>query len=232
MSQLDLDEEEPARVIGALDMYGNPACWSWPLPDVYAFRDTRAAEAFLRWWNRLCAVCEADSSLVLDHDHETEWIRGYICQSCNGLEAYADDDADVFGRYRIRNPASMLGVRVAYSVARRPLMPSVAQQRVVVIRRQPRTDIKLERAASPSARKGDRARLIAVNLRAARERARLSQRETAELMRKRGRPFHQQTIARIERGQQDLTVDEAAAIAEIYGVTVGEIIGDPQNIPV
>lgn len=48
----------------------------------------------------------------MDHDHSTALVRGFLCLSCNTAEGHIDFGALV--KYRLRYPAAILGVRVAY----------------------------------------------------------------------------------------------------------------------
>lgn len=207
-----------------LDLQGDPACWDWPLPDIYAFRDDESAEAFLRWWNRLCAICEADENLVLEHDHATGLIRGYACPRCNGLEAYATEPDDVFARYRQRNPASMLGLRIPYSSAKLPMKPSAARRRVVVLRHQPDGGAQRQMEIMGETQKQANRR-IANNVRAARIAAGYSQRELGEMMAKFGKRMPQQVVTRIEAGKRQLSIGEGVAIAELFGTDLDEFFG-------
>lgn len=45
----------------------------------------------------------------------------------------------------------------------------------------------------------------------------------ADLAEKMGAPFHPQTVHRIERGQRQVGVGEAAALAEIFGISLAEL---------
>lgn len=91
-----------------------PACWSWPVPDVPAFADEDRAERFLLDWHDFrCAICGfPDFDLVLDHDHVTGLARGRLCRSCNIAEGIGS--APVVLKYRKRHPASILGIGVVY----------------------------------------------------------------------------------------------------------------------
>jgi len=61
----------------------------------------------------MCAICGGTGDLVDDHDHETGLVRGRLCRFCNAKEGHADNDG-IFGKYRERNPASILGISVRY----------------------------------------------------------------------------------------------------------------------
>jgi len=77
-----------------------------------AFR--MAERLLLDWQNGRCAVC-GDRLRALDHDHETALIRGYLCRFCNAGEGRGGYEPEhPFSRYRERNPAIILGIRVRY----------------------------------------------------------------------------------------------------------------------
>jgi len=111
-----------------------PACWKWKPPtdaDMDRLRrkwrreaPALAARADETEWRRLlmidwqkdrCGICGYRwDRQVIDHDHETGLIRGYLCRSCNTLEGnrgYVDNE---FTRYRERNPASICGYHDYY----------------------------------------------------------------------------------------------------------------------
>jgi hypothetical protein len=52
--------------------------------------------------------------LVLDHDHNSGWIRGLLCDDCNKAEGRARDTDDVFARWRACPSAAIIGIRVVY----------------------------------------------------------------------------------------------------------------------
>jgi len=49
---------------------------------------------------KVCSVCLGARSLrlVVDHDHKTDEIRGWLCDKCNLALGYLGDDADTINR--------------------------------------------------------------------------------------------------------------------------------------
>ncbi|GAA3957570.1 hypothetical protein GCM10023085_45080 [Actinomadura viridis] len=92
-----------------------PDCWSWPVPEPREYAsEEEACDALSAWQHgRGCAVCGDPSGLVQDHDHTTGLVRGKLCHTCNVKEGKGSTRAP-FTRYRERNPASILGVKVRY----------------------------------------------------------------------------------------------------------------------
>lgn len=117
---------EPARQkIDAWRAGHQAACTSWEMTREFRRAAQRiAAEPNWRmrsrcgwvllrdWQQERCAVCAATDPLVLDHDHDTALVRGWLCRDCNHLEGMCDHSA--FDRYRERPPAVILGVRAVY----------------------------------------------------------------------------------------------------------------------
>lgn len=68
--------------------------------------------------------------------------------------------------------------------------------------------------------------LIAERLRVARERAGLSQGQSAKLL-----AMHRPTISEIEAGRRRVAADELIRFADIYGVSVGWLAGTKANEP-
>jgi len=66
-------------------------------------------------------------------------------------------------------------------------------------------------------------RRTADNLRAARERAGLSQPAVAGRMQESGFPYSQQAVTRIESGSRKVATEELIELARIYGVTLDEL---------
>jgi len=67
------------------------------------------------WQAKRCAACGVTRPLDADHNHDTGYLRGLLCHSCNMREAYAWADNPLFGRYRLRPPAVILGVLIRWS---------------------------------------------------------------------------------------------------------------------
>ncbi|MFJ9101269.1 endonuclease domain-containing protein [Streptomyces sp. NPDC102405] len=68
--------------------------------------------ALAAWHDDRCAVCGfRDAHMVRDHDHDTYYVRGLLCRSCNGLEPH---DNGLFEKYRSRPPVQILGIRLRY----------------------------------------------------------------------------------------------------------------------
>lgn len=103
------------------------ACWDWPVEPWHRRRARLAAQCeyleqcerlarslLADWQEERCAVCGGRRvRLVLDHDHATGLVRGLLCASCNICEGSAALGS-ALGRYRSRNPASILGLRIRY----------------------------------------------------------------------------------------------------------------------
>lgn len=86
-----------------------PACWYWPVPDEGYWA---TPTAIYRWQEGRCAICAAMAGM-LDHDHSTELIRGWLCGNCNAAEGHPTRDGRIVN-YRNRPPAAILGVQRSY----------------------------------------------------------------------------------------------------------------------
>ena len=51
-------------------------------------------EAVLARYN-CCEICGTTKDLVLDHDHEHNYVRGLLCRNHNSLIGFAKEDEDV-----------------------------------------------------------------------------------------------------------------------------------------
>jgi hypothetical protein len=60
-----------------------------------------------------CAVCEERKELLVDHDHDTGWVRGLLCNRCNTTEG--QKDWPWLRAYRENPPAKRIGLKVRYS---------------------------------------------------------------------------------------------------------------------
>lgn len=149
---LDLGgQEHPAWFLPAHHSR-EPACWEWDASPSAVGRlrqellDERAARApagtssralakaldwelLIVWHQKRCAMCGQVVRLVMDHDHESGFLRGLLCVVCNIGEGHHSetrtrrasmgdlDDPPNFSyqRYRDVSPASILGVRHRYA---------------------------------------------------------------------------------------------------------------------
>lgn len=95
-----------------------PAWKSWALPDgptnVNAWQDDRCAMCGTE--RRPCPTCgqQRGKGLVEDHCHRTGLRRGYLCRSCNVLEASSAGDAWIGWRAG-DNPCAALGEFEVYT---------------------------------------------------------------------------------------------------------------------
>lgn len=48
--------------------------------------------------NGICSICFKEVRLVLDHDHGTGLVRGWVCRQCNAALAIFDEDPGAMGR--------------------------------------------------------------------------------------------------------------------------------------
>ncbi|MGC4989901.1 endonuclease domain-containing protein [Nocardia salmonicida] len=93
-----------------------PACWYWAVPEEGYWASPKA---IYQWQDGQCAICAepwergGNWGMVLDHDHNTGLIRGWLCRNCNAAEGHPTVDGRRLN-YRRRSPAAMLGVRRSY----------------------------------------------------------------------------------------------------------------------
>ncbi len=48
--------------------------------------------------NNKCKVCNIETKLVVDHDHQTNLVRGLLCHHCNTLLGMAKDSPQILER--------------------------------------------------------------------------------------------------------------------------------------
>jgi hypothetical protein len=94
-----------------------PAFCFWLMPDEDPLYEEWPNE--LRAWHRgRCAMCQVtdwyDNSLVLDHDHDTGKIRGYLCRGCNSSEGHGNDSPQMAAWRAGLTPAAVLGIDELY----------------------------------------------------------------------------------------------------------------------
>lgn len=119
-------------------MNDEPACASWGVPD----GDVDLWE----WQDNRCGICGYLYDLVLDHDHDTGLLRGYLCRSCNRREGLGHD-APAFVAWREGvNSAALLGIREVY-------IDPFTRDAVIRSRRAPSADV-LRRGAEAAGRIG------------------------------------------------------------------------------
>lgn len=70
----------------------------------------------------------------------------------------------------------------------------------------------------------DAEKMVTRRLAELRNDAHWSQTDLASFMEERGWPWHQQTVGRVEHGQQSLRVGELADLADLFGVPAGDLL--------
>ncbi len=53
------------------------------------------AEAFLENRLGICEICKENSLLVVDHNHKTNKVRGFICSHCNSAIGYIRENIKI-----------------------------------------------------------------------------------------------------------------------------------------
>lgn len=95
---------------------GEPACWQWlgePSPHLpLAPKNLPEMEV---WQAGRCACCGEVTPLVVDHDHWSGFVRGFLCRDDNRSDGGPQRQAE--GRmagYRQKHPAGWFGLRIVY----------------------------------------------------------------------------------------------------------------------
>lgn len=72
----------------------------------------RVREQLVRELGGRCAICQQAYPVVVDHDHESGLVRGYLCRWCNtAVEHCVHISGCAFGEYLDDPPAGSLGAR-------------------------------------------------------------------------------------------------------------------------
>lgn len=96
-----------------------PICWDWLVTSEQHYRVAMIHRQggpwplFVEWHDGRCAICgERPETLVEDHDHNTNLVRGLLCGFCNNREGRQQDG--ISEQYRLRPPAVILGITLEY----------------------------------------------------------------------------------------------------------------------
>ena len=96
----------------SIQLPSQPACWSWPIPTLRDVADATVVQ-IVEFQAGRCGMCARQMArLLVDHDHWSNLVRGFLCHSCNPSEG---GDHAAFDAYRRRHPAAMLGCRIEYT---------------------------------------------------------------------------------------------------------------------
>lgn len=86
-----------------------PAFMDWPEPPDYGI------VSFFAYHEHRCALCGRERlDLVVDHDYETNLVRGLLCQPCNIAEGQ-HKEAKIFLWWARYNPAFHFQISIPYS---------------------------------------------------------------------------------------------------------------------
>jgi hypothetical protein len=84
--------------------------------DDEGIEDMDPLSLLLSYQDGLCGICRRNEFLVLDHDHVTGLVRGYLCSRCNTWEG--SSDYPWIQEYRDNPPAVKMGIQLSYKEAR------------------------------------------------------------------------------------------------------------------
>lgn len=106
---------------------GDPYCrihTSLTVADVHDLARTHGPMVALEaWQDGRCALCGGEVPLrwtVADHSHDTGWVRGLLCMSCNTLQSHGPrnarypDQGLALDRYLVHPPTLLLGLHIQY----------------------------------------------------------------------------------------------------------------------
>ena len=72
---------------------GDRAVWKETHRSPYHGLTYAERQAFIEEHGSCCEICGGTETLRVDHDHDTEELRGLLCQDCNlGLGKFKDDE--------------------------------------------------------------------------------------------------------------------------------------------
>lgn len=100
--------------------------------------------AIFRHQGEHCAICNrargVAKRLSVDHDHETGFVRGLLCGTCNSMLGDARDDPEFFDRAAayLRNPP-------AFAVIGQRIAPIELEQKPIYINRRPQNGTRTDR---------------------------------------------------------------------------------------
>jgi len=89
------------------------ACWGVTFQDGPPVTGKEAWEIFEDFHKNQCALCGGKGTLFLDHCHESDLIRAYLCPSCNSQEGRGGNMG--FDVYRRFYPTKLLNIELEYS---------------------------------------------------------------------------------------------------------------------
>jgi hypothetical protein len=73
------------------------AVWAGQMRHRYGI-DNEGLAALLVLKDDGCSICPAKDDLVVDHCHETMFVRGWLCRKCNAGIGFFNDDPELIER--------------------------------------------------------------------------------------------------------------------------------------
>lgn len=100
----------------------------WPGYTEGASPIARVRNQLVQELGALCTICRQAYPVVIDHDHETGYVRGYLCRWCNSkVEFCTHTSGCAFSDYLDEPPASRLQIQHPQHRPRPPAADQVAQ---------------------------------------------------------------------------------------------------------